>query len=561
MSDFLGSVSADGGQDCILYPRWRTGHVQPPADVRVRWGSFAFVCLAYLVATTGEQLLSPLFPTAAADLGLGVGQGGIVFGVLTGSIAVFNLVGGVLLRRMSPGTMIRASAALIGVAGSVTTATTHSFVHAHRRPGGARRQRRPVLPGRPAGGRAARPGPRSKGFAMGIYGVAFSGGLTLAAVLGAVGSSHDWRIAVLGRGRPGRACCRSAAPDMPGPKPIRGSHSGSRSARSWRCRPRSARVLAVCQYGAIPFLTTFAVDRWGLSAASAATVLIVGRVISIVAKVDRWRQRRPRGRHAPAPGAPACVLTLDRSGVGAAARVDGHLWTRRAVRRHGQLARARSPTCSPSSDSATTAWRSAPTARCRSRWVPRPARSSVWPAKRSVCDPRWRSPRSVPLALLWICREGPRPAPVARLSRLTRRARGPPCAGRRQPLHGSSPRGTRTTCCADLQPHRGASIDPAGTADRSASRSSAAKPASMRRPSSSGSHSQIGEATRTPGSRHRPATMRARVCAFHGIWFAPPGVPPMKRGRPSTSATAHACSVVAGRRPATGKLGWPTRRA
>jgi predicted MFS family arabinose efflux permease len=44
-------------------------------------------------------------------------------------------------------------------------------------------------------------------------------------------------------------------------------------------------VLAVLQYGAIPFLTTFAVTRWGISAAAAATVLIVGRLLSIVAKV------------------------------------------------------------------------------------------------------------------------------------------------------------------------------------------------------------------------------------------------------------------------------------
>jgi predicted MFS family arabinose efflux permease len=44
-------------------------------------------------------------------------------------------------------------------------------------------------------------------------------------------------------------------------------------------------VLAVLQYGAIPFLTTYAVTRWGISAAGAATVLIVGRLFSIVAKV------------------------------------------------------------------------------------------------------------------------------------------------------------------------------------------------------------------------------------------------------------------------------------
>jgi MFS family permease len=44
-------------------------------------------------------------------------------------------------------------------------------------------------------------------------------------------------------------------------------------------------VGAVCQYGAIPFLTTFAVDEWGLRAGQAAALLAVGRVISILAKV------------------------------------------------------------------------------------------------------------------------------------------------------------------------------------------------------------------------------------------------------------------------------------
>ncbi|HEY3486404.1 MAG TPA: hypothetical protein VGK49_13525, partial [Ilumatobacteraceae bacterium] len=44
-------------------------------------------------------------------------------------------------------------------------------------------------------------------------------------------------------------------------------------------------VLAILQYGSIPFLTTYAVDHWGITAASAATVLIVGRLLSIVAKL------------------------------------------------------------------------------------------------------------------------------------------------------------------------------------------------------------------------------------------------------------------------------------
>ena len=63
-------------------------------------------------------------------------------------------------------------------------------------------------------------------------------------------------------------------------------------------------VGAVLQYGVLAFLATFAVDEWGLSAARAAAVLAVGRIVSIVAKIvggasaDRigaTRQRRAHG--------------------------------------------------------------------------------------------------------------------------------------------------------------------------------------------------------------------------------------------------------------------------
>jgi len=65
----------------------------PSASVPTRadgphWGVFGVLCLAYFVTTTGEQMLSPLFPTVSDDLGLSVTQGGIAFAVLTGSIAI-----------------------------------------------------------------------------------------------------------------------------------------------------------------------------------------------------------------------------------------------------------------------------------------------------------------------------------------------------------------------------------------------------------------------------------------------------------------------------------------
>lgn len=259
--------------------------MQPSEDAAPagpRWGSFILVCMAYLVATTGEQLLAPVYPTARGDLGLSVGQGGIVFGLLTGSIAACNLVGGVLLRRISPAALIR-GAALVGVVGCLTTATAHSFAQ--------------LIVGQivlgasagaffPAGLQAVAilAGPAKKGFAMGIYGVAFSGGLTLSAVLGAVGSSYDWRISFWAAAGLGLIAVIGGAGEAT-TRPVRGTHSKF-SLRTVMALPTAVgTVLSVCQYGAIPFLTTFAVDQWGLSATRAATVLVVGRLISIVAKV------------------------------------------------------------------------------------------------------------------------------------------------------------------------------------------------------------------------------------------------------------------------------------
>src|SRR5690606_34407846 len=127
-------------------------------------------------------------------------------------------------------------------------------------------------------------GPSKRGFAMGIYGVAFSGGLTAAAVLGAIGASAGWRVPFWIAAVMFVAAGLAAGSTDLGP---RATSTGTKI--PWRdvltLPTQVGIVLAVLQYGAIPFLTTFAVARWGISAGAAATVLIVGRLISIVAKI------------------------------------------------------------------------------------------------------------------------------------------------------------------------------------------------------------------------------------------------------------------------------------
>ncbi|MGD9705763.1 MAG: MFS transporter [Acidimicrobiia bacterium] len=250
---------------------------------RPRWGAFALVCFAYLAVTVGEQVLSPVFPTAADEFGLSSADGGLAFGVLAGSIAVANLIGGVLLQRLGAARLIAVSAAVTAL-GSVVAAIAPSFgvlVAAQ------------LLLGLgaglffPAGLQAVAilAGPRRKGFAMGIYGVAFSGGLTLAAVLGAVGASEEWRIAFW----------VSAGLSVAGAVSAGGLRVTATPRSAEAPRLRVAHVLglptavgsvgAICQYGAIPFLTTYAVSQWGMAKASAALLLAIGRVVSIVAKL------------------------------------------------------------------------------------------------------------------------------------------------------------------------------------------------------------------------------------------------------------------------------------
>ncbi|HWL43819.1 MAG TPA: MFS transporter [Ilumatobacter sp.] len=247
-----------------------------------RWVTFALLCAAYFATTTGEQMLSPLFPIVSDDLGLSVTQGGIAFAVLTGTIAVTNLIGGDAVRHATPRTVIQLACAA-GVAGSIVNALTTSY---------AVLLVGQVLLGAAAGlffplglqGVGIAAGPAKRGFAMGIYGVAFSGGLLAAALLGTLGAAASWRLPFwIAAAMFVAAGVAIVFADL-GPR-VRGPR-GKLPLREVLTLPTYVGiVLATLQYGAIPFLTTYAVTRWKISAAEAATVLVVGRLISIVAKV------------------------------------------------------------------------------------------------------------------------------------------------------------------------------------------------------------------------------------------------------------------------------------
>jgi predicted MFS family arabinose efflux permease len=207
----------------------------------------------------------------------------VAFGLLALSIAVANLVGGAVLGRFGARALMLAGLAAT-TAGAVVAALAAGF---------ALVVAAQVLLGAGAGlyfpaGLQAVPvvsGAGRRGFAMGIYGVAFSAGLTIAAVLGALGATSSWRIAFWCAAGLAAAAFLATLTLRLGP-PSGAPVSLRFPAKAVLGLPTViGAVGAVCQYGAIPFLTTFAVDEWGLRAGQAAALLAVGRVLSIIAKL------------------------------------------------------------------------------------------------------------------------------------------------------------------------------------------------------------------------------------------------------------------------------------
>ena len=255
--------------------------------------AFGAVTLAFLTVTIAESLLPPLYPVLAAELGLDLSTAGVAFGLLTGSIAVGNFGGGFLLARRGSKAGIVVSAIVVAV-GSMAAATATDA--------GMLLLAQAIIglgagvffpPGINAAGRLVPP--HRRGLAMGLFGLAFSIGLALAAGLAAIGTRVEWRttfwVAAL-------ACLVAAvvATTVNLPHRLLDPPEGRR--RRLREALGTAAVVggvgAASQYGTVSLLPVFAVAAWGVSPAYAAGVLAVGRVVSAPAKVvvgwtsDRW---------------------------------------------------------------------------------------------------------------------------------------------------------------------------------------------------------------------------------------------------------------------------------
>lgn len=247
------------------------------------WMLLSIICGSYVAATIGEQVLGPIFPDALSEFGLSEVDGGIAFGLLAASIALMNLIGGLTLARVGARRTI-ALASLFSCLGAIIAATSHSF---------AQLATSQILLGAgaglffPAGLQMAgvAGGTSRRGFVMGIYGVAYSLGLTASAALGALGAQIGWRSAFAVSATLSLLALISTFFTKL-PSIAKSTKSGREALRLSLSNPTLVGGIGtISQYGSISFMTTYAVQEWGISTAKAAAILGIGRVISIVAKL------------------------------------------------------------------------------------------------------------------------------------------------------------------------------------------------------------------------------------------------------------------------------------
>jgi predicted MFS family arabinose efflux permease len=246
---------------------------------------FLVATVGYLAVTTAEALLAPVVPVVRDELGINLGTVGLALALLSLAIAGGNLVGGLLLSRRGARQGVVAGLT-ITTGGALATAASHgraAFLLAQ------------VLIGLGSGVFFASglhavgvlAGTRRRGMAMGLFGVAFSGGLAAAALLAALADAWGWRASygvVAGLAAVAAlACVVVRLPDVP----AGGRLPGPRAVLRRLLRPPLlvGGVAAASQYGTASFLPTFAVLVWGMSPASAALALTVARLLSVPAKL------------------------------------------------------------------------------------------------------------------------------------------------------------------------------------------------------------------------------------------------------------------------------------
>jgi predicted MFS family arabinose efflux permease len=248
---------------------------------------FATATVGYLAVTTGESLLAPLLPLLRGEFGLDLRGAGLALGLVSAAIALGNLGGGALLARRGARQGVVAGLAVAAAGGLVAAASQGppSFLLGQ------------ALLGLgsgvffAAGLRAVGVlGGSRRGLAMGVFGVAFSGGLALAALLAALAGVWGWRTSFVAVAILALATALAAAlAPLPGPPPPAAAGGASGPGQVLRRLMASpllvGGVAAASQYGTVGFLPSFAVTAWGLSPAAAALLLAAARLLSVPAKL------------------------------------------------------------------------------------------------------------------------------------------------------------------------------------------------------------------------------------------------------------------------------------
>jgi len=273
---------------------------------------FAAVTGGYLAATTAEWVLPTLFPLLAVELGLGSGDAGMMFAILSSSIAVGGLAGGFAIGRLGPRAGVTVALAVVsaGALGSAVSQSQASLIVSQAMLGfgsGAF-----FVPGIRSAAQLA--GAR-RGIGMGIFGVAFSGGVALAGLLAMLGEAWGWRTAFVAAAVLA-ALVAAACLVTRLPRTLEAPAGGT----SFRPRAAIAPVAVggaavALQYGAVAFLPLFAVYAWDVSPGTAALVITVSRVLSVPAKLVSGN----------AAGREGAVRIARRLGLGLA--VMGVCWT------------------------------------------------------------------------------------------------------------------------------------------------------------------------------------------------------------------------------------------
>ncbi len=272
--------------------------------------AIAAVTLTYVAVTVGESILAPILPIARPRLGLTEAGAGQILGVLSISAAVGNLIGGFVLGRFGAKLSSMAGVGLTSAGAGLAAVNggAGAFAIAH------------VLMGLGAGvffaggifsiGVLVDPGRRGR--AMGLYGIAYSLALALAAGLVAVIGPDAWRTVFVVAAWLGLiALVAVALVDVPG-RVVVPKRDMSSGLRLLGVPVAVGAAAAVAQFGLVAYVPTFAVDDWAYSASAAASVLLVGRILSIPGKA--WAGRLA-DRHGAISAARRVTVVLVAGGI------------------------------------------------------------------------------------------------------------------------------------------------------------------------------------------------------------------------------------------------------